>query len=284
MKLLKEGIPLIEEYNYLLKNKSYLEMEKFSNKFLLENQKTLDDYGKRWVRDPFHQWSRQWEYPFAFSYIQDYLNGSEGDVFSKNVLDVGSGVTFFPYYLVVNDKLNLDCFDLNNDLKSIYEQINQKTTQSVNFYHGDIHRLPFSDESYDVLYCISVIEHCVNHRKIVQELNRVLKRNGRLIVTFDISLDGFTKVSVPQALELIYDFSKYFNPAFDFEPTNYLDQLANGLENQILTTRYIKEYDESLLPKWSNTLWSKFTKVLKFKNPFYFPLLTCFCLVFEKNS
>jgi SAM-dependent methyltransferase len=50
---------------------------------------------------------------------------------------------------------------------------------------ADITSLPFADESFDLAYAISVIEHGVNIRRFIAEAHRVLRPGGELFVTTD---------------------------------------------------------------------------------------------------
>jgi len=44
-------------------------------------------------------------------------------------------------------------------------------------------KLPFGNESFDVVSMLAVLEHLDNPYKIIQEVKRVLKVNGKLIIT-----------------------------------------------------------------------------------------------------
>lgn len=48
---------------------------------------------------------------------------------------------------------------------------------------GDIHSLPFPDQSYETLLCTEVLEHCHTPVVAVKEMARVLKPGGKLILT-----------------------------------------------------------------------------------------------------
>src|SRR5882762_5462920 len=52
----------------------------------------------RWPRDPLHTWSRIWEYPYAYYHLMLRRQGL-GDNASPLAVDIGSGVTFFPFSL-----------------------------------------------------------------------------------------------------------------------------------------------------------------------------------------
>jgi SAM-dependent methyltransferase len=61
---------------------------------------------------------------------------------------------------------------------------------AVTFRLTDGHTLPFDDGELDAIYCISVLEHIERPDDTVLEMARVLRPNGRLIVTFDLDMNG----------------------------------------------------------------------------------------------
>src|SRR5207249_243477 len=66
MAVMPPGIPRIADYERTRSCEPFLGMERFSEAFLRGNGSRLASYRRRWVADPLHQWSRQWEYPYAF--------------------------------------------------------------------------------------------------------------------------------------------------------------------------------------------------------------------------
>jgi len=48
---------------------------------------------------------------------------------------------------------------------------------------GDVCNLPFADGSFDVVFATDIIEHVDNDMSALQELSRVLKPNGRVLIT-----------------------------------------------------------------------------------------------------
>jgi SAM-dependent methyltransferase len=52
----------------------------------------------------------------------------------------------------------------------------------IQLVHGSIFALPFSDESFDCVVCSEVVEHIPAEEKPFDELIRVLKPGGRLIL------------------------------------------------------------------------------------------------------
>lgn len=48
---------------------------------------------------------------------------------------------------------------------------------------GDVHHLPFPDESHNIILCTEVLEHCHSPQAAIDEMKRVLKPGGTLILT-----------------------------------------------------------------------------------------------------
>jgi len=48
---------------------------------------------------------------------------------------------------------------------------------------GDAHHLPFENEKFDVILCTEVLEHLHSPEIAISEMERVLKKGGKLILT-----------------------------------------------------------------------------------------------------
>jgi ubiquinone/menaquinone biosynthesis C-methylase UbiE len=282
-KVLPIGIPLVRDYKNLLKTDLFLEMESFSNTFLENHWKTLKYYRHRWVSDPFHQWSRQWEYPFAYSYIQQHIISSSNFTHYDEIriLDAGSGCTFFPYYLVYkHPNSRVYCCDYDHSLAPIFKEINKKMNANVRFNTYNIANLGYEDNFFDIIYCISVLEHTPNYvNNIIKEFKRVLNQNGLLIVTFDIALDNKTEINWASRL-----LSELDNELSAINSDNSCKVLFRDIKSDILTTEFIRTFDKNLLP-WKLT-WASFVgQLLKLKRPkIPFRNLTIFCGVWKKDG
>ena len=92
----RSGVPLIADLDQLKADPYYAEITGFSRDFLARHADALAGYGRLWGQDPFMLWSRRWEYPFAAQKTIEYGKTHPGPI---KVLDAGSGVTFFPYYV-----------------------------------------------------------------------------------------------------------------------------------------------------------------------------------------
>lgn len=93
----------------------------------------------------------------------------------KTVIDIGGGLRIDP-------KRN-NRFDKNNEwLLDLIKQVDYRVMDKVAEYSpdivGDIHELPFADNSIDVIICSSVLEHVEEPQRAVREMYRVLKPGG----------------------------------------------------------------------------------------------------------
>lgn len=257
--MLPQGIPTINSYKKHLKSKSFLNMEEFSNAFIKKNQVYFFSYAKRWVKDPLHHWSRQWEYPFVFEKIKDFKRHKLDN--SISVLDAGSGVTFFPYYITTKlRETRVTCLDSDASLKKIFSNINKLSKEKVEFAAFDIRKLPYKDNSYDVIYCISVLEHTKNFEQIIKEFRRVLKKDGLLLITFDISLNGDADIPLETAMRLLKQIQTYF-PKKRVNIEEFTKQVKSS---KIITTHYIQKLDKNLLP-WRHPFFSFAKSLLRLR-------------------
>jgi 2-polyprenyl-3-methyl-5-hydroxy-6-metoxy-1,4-benzoquinol methylase len=90
------------------------------------------------------------------------------------VLDVGSGEGYF-CKLLVERGYQVEACD--------YSEVSNDVT-GVTFTRADLNqKIPLPDNAYDVVVSIEVIEHIENHVRFVQELMRVTRPGGMLLLT-----------------------------------------------------------------------------------------------------
>jgi ubiquinone/menaquinone biosynthesis C-methylase UbiE len=270
---LPSSIPSINDYEEFMSSDLFQIMERFSNNFIENNAKVLRHYAHKWVKDPFHQWSRQWEYAFVYSRV---LNSIIANRAIMNILDAGSGITFFPYFLKSKlDPINMICCDIDYDLKDLFGNINKSSSQSIGFINTNLENIPCKDESLDIVYCISVIEHTENFSRIIDEFYRVIKTGGKLLITFDISLDGTAKLSPTESEFLLeYVLSK-------FKVIEGLPNLQTLLsKSDIFSTKHAYKINPKLLPWTLRSILSKTFKSMITRTPIkkYPYLFSFYCL------
>lgn len=160
-----------------------------------ENKFRSEDYA--WPRDPLHTWARIWEYPFAYHNIEKW-RWNWVETRQPVVVDLGSGVTFFPYTIA---RLGADvvCADIDpvcgRDIANASQHVAAQPG-SVSFRLIDGGKLPFQDGEVDLVYCISVLEHVADIESLLGEVHRVLRSGGHLVFTFDLDIRGDCEIGV----------------------------------------------------------------------------------------
>jgi len=279
---LRQGLVKISEYKVLLESEPFSRIEKFSNNFISQNSEMLSAYCRRWVIDPLHTWSRQWEYPFVFSEVERYAGAHSSRPIE--ILDAGSGITFFPYFLKqIIDAASLACCDSDPALPEMIRAINSRMGTDVKFLHKDVRDTGLANNSFDIVYCVSVLEHTKNYGEIIKEFVRLLKDNGILIVTFDVSLDGRSDIPISEVKKLLTTLENYLSPSDQDSIARLLDG-ETLFSSDVITTLFVWDWNKSLLPWRYPLVSSVLASVKRRKLPrFGIKNLTFTCHTFEKR-
>jgi len=103
----------------------------------------------------------------------------------KSVLDVGCGVGHWGRCLA--PLLSADCTLTGIDREPQWVDEARKRSavlgkRAVSFVQGDAERLPFADESFDMVTCQTVMIHLKDPRVAMAEMIRVLRPGGLLVI------------------------------------------------------------------------------------------------------
>jgi len=120
------------------------------------------------------------------------------DLNGLNVLDVGCGLGG-PCRMLADE---YNCRTTGIDLSNEYIRTATRLSQLVNlndktsFLQGDATKLPFEDNSYDVVWTQHVQMNIPNKKKFYSEIDRVLKTGGYFLF-YEILKNGTGKVNYP---------------------------------------------------------------------------------------
>ncbi len=185
----------------------------------------------RWPRDPLHDWSRCWEYPYAYYHLERFIQHAPAA--SRPVaVDVGSGVTFFPFAL---GALGYDvvCTDTDPICRTDLERAVPLVSAApgrVSFRMIEQGRLPLSEGAADVATCISVLEHIPDFESTVRELARVVRPGGLAVLTNDLDLRGDHEIGPERYRALRAELLRHFEwvwPEAAVHPADLL-RTSNG--------------------------------------------------------
>jgi ubiquinone/menaquinone biosynthesis C-methylase UbiE len=105
-----------------------------------------------------------------------------GDVAGRRVLDLGCGVGFFG-----GEAARRGGRVTGLDFSSMALEICHERLPQLSLVRADATRLPFADASFDVALVNDIIEHLAEEpgRRMMQDVHRVLKPGGRLVLDTD---------------------------------------------------------------------------------------------------
>jgi len=118
-----------------------------------------------------------------FYLVENYIKNTDGRRFKK-ILDVGSGIGFFiPILASLGDRVT--ALDYADDVLDYARfMVAKRDIKNVDFVRGDIQSLPFADKTFDLIVCMSVLEHFKNPVKPLSELKRVMSSGGLLVTGY----------------------------------------------------------------------------------------------------
>jgi len=124
---------------------------------------------------------------FARKELNRAMIRRSSDLFG-NLLDVGCGTKPYEKIFNVTSYTGLDFDSPGNRERGIADDL----------YDGE--HFPYDDHSFDSVLCNQVLEHVFNPNEFLQEINRVLKPEGKLLLTVPFVWDEH---------EQPYDYARY---------------------------------------------------------------------------
>jgi ubiquinone/menaquinone biosynthesis C-methylase UbiE len=100
------------------------------------------------------------------------------DYKNKVYLEIGCGPFFLGQNLAKDCALVVGIDFCPSALKIAKKMMDEKGIENYLLIQGDVMNLPFKSDSMDIIYGGGVIEHFKNTQKCINELYRVLKKNG----------------------------------------------------------------------------------------------------------
>jgi len=257
---IRAGVPLVKELDDILGSEFYRAMLAQSERFLAAAARPLRRY--RWspAANPLRNWSRRWEYPFVAERLLAFAGANAEGPF--RLLDAGSGVTFFPYFLAEQiDDAQVVCCDSNPSYERAFNSINAALhTDAVRFVRSGLDDIPLADASVDAICCISVLEHAGGHTQILDKFRRVLRPGGLLTVTFDVSVDGRGRLLCAEAEKLGAALGARFTVEEGCDVAAELRRLDRP--EDILTTDHVRRTRPELLP-WKHPVLKSFYDLVR---------------------
>lgn len=138
----------------------------------------------------------------------DRLRGIAAGAHSAHALDLGCGAGHASYALAVGGARQVTAYDPSPQMLAVVaEQAHKRGLAAIETRHGAAERLPFGDDSFDLIVTRYSAHHWGNVPRALAECARVIVPGGRLIVIDMIAPEPALLDTSLQTLELLRDAS-----------------------------------------------------------------------------
>ncbi len=128
-----------------------------------------------------------------------------GATYQDRILDVacGTGVVAFCLAKTAKEVIGLDI--TGEMLQRARKARHKKGISNVHFQLGDVERLPFDDEAFDITVCRMSIHHFSNPQAAINEMVRVTRIGGKVVFADIITSDDVEVAELHNAIERLRD-------------------------------------------------------------------------------
>lgn len=131
-------------------------------------------------------------------YYQQVLEINEHLKPHSHVLELGCGKGFNSNFLA---KKNISSQFLGIDISKkhlSYAKKRAEKLENLDFNYGDFHSLNFENNTFDLVFELEAVCHSNNHKKVLEEVQRVLKPGGKFILYEGFRAADFQNLSTNQ--------------------------------------------------------------------------------------
>ena len=212
-----------------------------------------------WNENGYLQLQRSLLNPWRVRYFSQLLLLHYGQKLNtKKLLDIGCGTG-----VLAEDLVPLKCsiYGIDSSLKSVVvaDQQAQALELPIRYQSGALNRLPFPDETFDIVTCTETLEHLSDWEVVLTEAHRILAPDGLfLFTTINRTLKSYLQlILVAEKFPLTRIFPKSTHSWKKFIHPSELEQVMGdcGFEPQ-----------EFVGSQFDHSLPYLITQMIKFKN------------------
>lgn len=117
---------------------------------------------------------------------------------SDKILDQGCGIGQYAFTVYKFGFKKVVGLDYSEKLIETAKENAKKLKYKIGFVKGDIREMPFKDNSFDIVISGGVIEHVPESLKTIEELSRIIKKEGYLLIHIPQKISTFTLLKLFQ--------------------------------------------------------------------------------------
>lgn len=172
--------------------------------------------------------------PESFKLLQQFVN--PGD----RVLDVGCGLGLCSQQMahLVGEKGSVLAIDISQEQLILAEKLKASTLKNLEFRRLSAFELERLEKKFDIVYMRLLLEHVPEPGKILEQVKKVLKPDGKIIIE-DIT-GNYTFYSEPNTPEMA-EVQRFDTLQFEIEQSDdcYFEQLPQLLINHRFSIRFL---------------------------------------------
>lgn len=175
----KTQLPLIENQGFLVTSDG----EKFplinSIPRFVPNDNYAAAFGLQWETFKKTQLDSHVGIPVTRERVERCLGQKISELANKNILEVGCGAGRFTE-LLVEGNANVHALDLSNAVEVNQHNIGNRPNYKV--AQASVYEMPYPDNSFDIVFCLGVIQHTPSSERTIEALFKKLKPGGLLVI------------------------------------------------------------------------------------------------------
>jgi len=114
---------------------------------------------------------------YFFEYFLPYIQKDNSEI---SILDAGCGPGIY-VSLLLEEGFQVQGVDYSKEVIAVAKE---RVSKGKNrFAVADVYDLPFADDSFDIVLCLGLFQSVDDYERGLREIERVLKRDGLVIVT-----------------------------------------------------------------------------------------------------
>ncbi len=261
--------PLRVMYNFdrnisEIKNKNGLSYPVVNKVIDFENSSNYaDNFGDQWTRFPKLQLDSFTGTSISKNRFFGALKVEPKDLKGKFILDVGCGTGRFAEIAL---KAGAYVIGLDYSAAAHVASKNLENYENFRAIRGDIYKLPFKENSFDIVYCLGVLQHTPNVEKAFKSLPPLVKKSGYLVVDYywkrlrTFLFSGWkypirlitSKLKETTVLKMLRFIHPFVYPISFY--TSKLPYIGKALSRLLPVVNYTNDYPElgnELLREWS---------------------------------
>lgn len=140
------------------------------------NNEFYNELGEQWYQDKKHPIALlRAEQKVKNPWVEQKIKESFKERTDLNILDIGCGAGFLTNHLAktFDHVYGVDASEPSLEIAKKYD-----THSKVKYLSADAYKLPFEDNSMDVVCAMDFLEHVEDPRHVIKEAARVLKKDG----------------------------------------------------------------------------------------------------------